>query len=300
MRKNILLPALVLVTVTGAVLFWRHRSSTSTTVPGSDGHNEQLKAALSKSEMELAKERANREMAEADLTKLLTAVKDTGVGTAAMSPLQQYEAVWARAEASRQSGDYAAAARDLIWCYKNASVKGMFERSSVVANLRQLRTQYPGAAEPIRQLRDGEAAAALQNPNAESAQAVLFLNDALGERGQTVAFYDSLPPKSLARESIGAMVFDDLVKANRHAEAVQAKPFSSMYAEVGRIAALAQQAPNEKVRTDLWDRTVRYVEALSAANMKKEADLLASRLSGVDVPDNVRGRLAQALGQPKP
>lgn len=137
-------------------------------------------------------------------------------------------------------------------------------------------------------LRDLEAGAAGTN----FIETVADINAGLGELSSTVKLYDSLPEGDRRKQRLGQVLFDEFAAEGRYADAVRAKPYSSMLNDIDWYArSPARGTENESAKRSRAGPLAMNLEVLMANRQYEEAAMYSRRL--VRVEDS--GPVAEAL-----
>jgi hypothetical protein len=218
-----------------------------------------------------------------------------------------------RAQELVQSGDHAAALKELLWCYDigmpQISSMHAVRSSFAVGLLAKLSAQYPPALDAIRERRERARQLMLTDEkNSDAVTEFASINRALKQEAETVAVFDQLPTDDRRRRALASASYDYLVQSQRYADALVGRPYSSVSSLFEtRIAerSLPLSMPNpedvrRQTRISVIATAVKDIEMLAGAGEIAHARGLADRLLIYDGTDATRALIqkhAERAGQ---
>jgi hypothetical protein len=238
-------------------------------------------------------------------------------GTTAPTP-NIHDAVQARFNRAQQmarNGQYEEALKEFLWCYDEgmpSDIRFVGVRDSfLLSAIANLGANYPPAIEALKARRDQAAASFMSgiggNPVAMDFSA---LNKVLGDDRQTLEVYDQLPPNDSRRNAMALTVYDQLLTAQRYADAAQAKPYPQM---ISRFELTIQDRPaianstrpetlQALLRQSAVETAAKDIETLAGAGDLADARLFTQRVLAYDASASTMARLqahANRAGHPE-
>ncbi len=283
---------------------------------------DELRAQLRTLEERAARATKRAEEAEADNAALLKATQSVLARAAAGRPATEsgpltYAAVGERNQRARElakRGDAAEALKEFLWCFDDGMTRvatyRVYRREGLLDAMAKLGERLPEALAAMRARRDLAEKNLLENGwDMDSVADFVALNRALGDGARTLARFDQLPEGDPRRDAMGSLGFEQLMDAQRYAEAARARSYTQMEA---RFAAVTRERPDpagtttsEEARQTSREFAVKMavnnIEVLAGAGEVARARTLAERLLAYDGSAETRtmlnARLARA-GQP--
>jgi RNA polymerase sigma factor (sigma-70 family) len=206
------------------------------------------------------------------------------------------------------NGDSAGALKELLWCYDvgfpQVSSYRFARNRALLTAIAKLGANYPDADDALLARSDAASKAILASPyDFESVADFIALNKALQADDLTLDFYDQLPQDDQRRASMARSMYEQFVGAQRYADALGAKPYSSMNAGFDALANL-KVPPGSKVdpalvkadaHQQLVSTTTANIETLAGAGDLAHAQELINKLLAVDTSEATRALLQQHL-----
>lgn len=256
-----------------------------------------VQSKLGETERALAAEKARARAAEDDAGALLAVVERVEAESASRShtPITQ-ESVLARyrhAQELVRGGNWEAALPELLWCYDEGMLRvagfSGVRASFLLGELGRLAGRYPPALAALRERRDRAEEAMAASSDSQVALEFATLNRALGEDALTLAAFDSLPPGDLRRQGLADQVFDQLLGAQRYADAASAVPYSQMVTHFTRMtrdipapSGLNAETMKRGIQTHVITSAAKNIEVLAGAGRLEEARDFMSKLLAYD------------------
>jgi hypothetical protein len=215
---------------------------------------------------------------------------------------------YARAQDLAGKGSHEEALAEFLWCFD----EGMVAVSSytgvrvsfLLGEITRLGRDYPPAIEALRRRRDALEEAIAAAPGAGAGLAdYASLNHYLKEDGRNLALFERLPAGDKRRGMLGLSVYEELGRAGRYAEALEAHPYDRMVSLFEAIAVRRKQPGFSKAEQERLDErqlahTVRLatgnIEVLVGAGKVEEAEAYAKKLLAYDGSAATREKLHAA------
>jgi RNA polymerase sigma factor (sigma-70 family) len=217
------------------------------------------------------------------------------------------QARYQQAQALAKSGQFAAALKEFLWCYdvgmrQIASFAGV-RGSSLPDAIKALGAQYPEALTALRTRRDQADQRILAGEDDSRTIAdFTSLNRILDQDERTLELFDQLPANDGRRRTMAIYAFNNLVAAQRYADAGLAQSYAMMSSHFELSQDRANQATGpdperqQKANHDyLVETTVRDVEVLAGSGDLAHARELAGRLLAYDGSEETKGTLRNHL-----
>jgi thiol-disulfide isomerase/thioredoxin len=213
-----------------------------------------------------------------------------------------------------QRGDAEAALVEYLWCYDVGMVQVpsyVGVRSSfLLSSIAQLGRSHPPALVALRERRDrAEKRMTADATDRTAAMDFASLNNALGEGARTLAVFDQLAADDPRRAVLSSTLFDQLVEAQRYADAVLGSRVNTAAMILEDTATRKQQmmarlgeAGVKMMVQATVSNSAKVFEALAGAGHLDEARALADQILKVDASDETKTLLqthATRAGHPE-
>jgi RNA polymerase sigma factor (sigma-70 family) len=271
-------------------------------------------------ELRTQSEEQRVQRAEAENGRLLQAAEQMRNATAAPAvaddELLTSELVTRRLRLAQQlmeTGDPAAALRELIWCYdvgmpRFSGMSGL--RGTLPLLFARLGERYPPAIEELGRRRDKARELYLAEPeDAGALRTYAGFNHALKNDAENVALLDRLPPGDPRRRPLLNVTRDHLIELRRYREASEGRSYGSISSHFEifiQERPLPADTPNPgqariAARTAVVNTVVKDIEMLAGSGDVIHARELARRLLAYDNSEATRALIQQhaaRAGQP--
>jgi len=189
----------------------------------------------------------------------------------------------------------AEALAEFLWCFDEGMVRAPsltgVRLISLLPEIQAMAELYPPARSALLERRDLAQAAILAGHQGDLAVSdFVRLNNAIGEREQSLIAFDQLAQESKLRLILGRELFPQFLKAKRYRDAVQFEPFEKILKdwtrmqdvahEVERRRILRSRINNQSIFSDDHDRAIHWladrIEVLAGAGQLENARQLLS------------------------
>ncbi len=237
----------------------------------------------------------NRTMlAEAQTAKLQLASDGTPITDEVVS------ARFRKAQQAMAAHDDATALKELLWCYNIGMprISGMSAvRSTSIGMFGELAARHEPANTALRQIRDAaEARVKVSVDDYDAVDELARCNHALHDDAANFAWLDGLPKGDRRRQEIAMSSYEELLVAQRYADAVDGMPFAFVSSSFERMKAELRNTDGRPgLRDQFVSTTLNGIEALAGAGDATHARDLAERLLAVDGSDAMRRQVQSRL-----
>ena len=311
----------VVSAVAAGVAAWEYRTARRVEISAGQARQE-WQAQLHTQEQRANAAIARADAAEADNARLLTAIAATKA-SGTVQALEEAAPLTGEALLERlrglnalmNSGRHEEMFRELVWLLDVGMLKVPDFANSRYQSLAPMfltlaeRGNYPAALEFLRKRRD-ELEQHVRSGAADNIEAMRDLNSfaevnrAIKEEPRTLALHDAFPPGDARRRALGPMAVEPLIDAQRYAEAMEFRSYSSMLAQIESQQAAVQQGKAKGFtppRDKFLDAMGRNIEVLAGAGALTDARTLGERLFAFDSSPEMRAQVQRHLeraGQP--
>lgn len=268
-------------------------------------------------ERQVANQTKRADAAEADLAKLLAAVRanqslptDPSHAAIATGPTPDLPTeTIARASQLKKDGKLQEAVELCVKAYRERRPlkSGDAGQNMIVGYLAGLGRTFAPAIDSLRTLRDTavrefEASPASNELGTEAA----WLNKSVADSRTTVALFDRLPADSPLRQTFSLLAQDAFVEARRYQDALVGESYGTMIGDLERGIQTVARATNsnrenvEDLRQTVVQKAALHIEILTGAGLQQEARQLTDQLLTFDRSNRTQTLIQQHIERAGP
>jgi RNA polymerase sigma factor (sigma-70 family) len=221
---------------------------------------------------------------------------------------EMVDARYKHAQELARNGNWEAALPELLWCYDEGMVRVSsytgVRSSFLLSEMMKLASNYPPALAALKVRRDRAEQMMLANAgDRQAAMDFASLNSTLGDDARNLEAFDKLPAGDSRRAGLLVRVYDQLITAQRYADAAAARPFAQMNQ---RFDQSAQERPlppgiqnpdmlRKANRSYVVTTTAKDIEVLAGAGDLDRARTLTGKLLVYDGSEATKTIVQQHL-----